>query len=92
MNWNSPPRCAGAWSAAAAAAEKCDVLVVVVPEGQSHGQDAVSRLVATALESGHFEAKPGKLLQAWRAEGVAAARVVLAGIDAAVWQGMAPGP
>ncbi|WP_374663282.1 leucyl aminopeptidase [Ramlibacter sp.] len=65
--------------AAAAAAEKCDVLVVVVPEGQSHGQDAVSHLVATALESGHFEAKPGKLLQAWRAEGVAAARVVLAG-------------
>ncbi|MDB5751613.1 MAG: pepA [Ramlibacter sp.] len=65
--------------AAGAATEKCDVLVVLVTEGFRPGKDAVSQLVAAALAAGHLEAKPGKLLQAYRTEGVTAPRVILAG-------------
>ncbi len=64
---------------AAAAAEKCDVLVVLVPEGGRDGKDPVARLARAALEAGDLDTKPGKLLQAYRAEGIAASRVVLAG-------------
>ncbi len=63
-----------------ASAEKCDALVVLVPEGFGPGQDPVSRLVAEAVKSGAFEPKPGKSLAAWRPEGVAAGRVLLAGV------------
>ncbi len=62
-----------------AAAERCDALLVLVTEGQRGGDDALSRLVADAIRARSFEAKPGKTLHAWRPEGVAAARVVLAG-------------
>lgn len=65
--------------AAGAAGEKCDVLLVLVTEGFKAGKDAVSRLVAAALAAGDLEPKPGKLLQAYRVEGVAATRVILAG-------------
>jgi leucyl aminopeptidase len=64
---------------AGAAAEKCDVLLVLVTEGFQGGKDPVSRLVAGALAARDLEAKPGKLLQAYRAEGIAAPRVILAG-------------
>lgn len=64
--------------AAGAAAEKSDVLVVLVPEGFAAGKDSVSRLAAGALEARDLEAKPGKLLQAYRPEGIAAPRVILA--------------
>jgi leucyl aminopeptidase len=65
---------------AEAAAHKCDALVVVVPEDFNKGSaDPLSRLVQDARKAGDFEPKPGKLLQAYRVEGVAAARVVLAG-------------
>ncbi|MCC2675091.1 MAG: pepA [Ramlibacter sp.] len=65
---------------AGAASEKCDVLLVVVTEGfQAKGRDPVSRLVAAALAARDLEPKPGKLLHAYRPEGVAATRVVLAG-------------
>jgi leucyl aminopeptidase len=37
-------------------------------------------LTALAIKSGDFEAKPGKLLSAYRTPGVAATRVVLAGV------------
>jgi leucyl aminopeptidase len=65
--------------AAGAAAEKSDVLVVLVPEGLAGGTDPVSRLAAAAVAAKDLEPKPGKLLHAYRSEGIAAARVVLAG-------------
>src|SRR5687768_6042090 len=49
---------------AAAAAEKCDVLAVLVTEGFRPGKDPVSRLVGAALSARDLEPKPGKLLQA----------------------------
>jgi leucyl aminopeptidase len=64
---------------AGAAAEKCDVLVVLVPEGFQAGKDPVSRLAAAALAAKDLETKAGKLLHAYRSEGIAATRVILAG-------------
>jgi leucyl aminopeptidase len=64
---------------AGAAAEKSDVLLVLVKEGFQGGADAVSRLVASALSARDLEPKPGKMLQAYRSEGIAAPRVLLAG-------------
>jgi leucyl aminopeptidase len=64
---------------AGAAREKTDVLLVVVTEGFRAGKDPLSRLVAAALAARDLEPKPGKLLQAYRSEGIAAARVILAG-------------
>ena len=64
---------------AGAAAEKCDVLLVLVTDGFAGGKDPVSRLVASALEARDLETKPGRLLQAYRSEGIAAPRVILAG-------------
>jgi leucyl aminopeptidase len=64
---------------AGAAAEKCDALVVLVGENFKAGKDALSSLVAEALKARDLEPKAGKLLQAYRSAGVAAARVVLAG-------------
>jgi leucyl aminopeptidase len=64
---------------AGAANEKTDVLVVLVKEGFQGGRDAVSRLAAAALQARDLEPKAGKLLQAYRPEGIAASRVILAG-------------
>ena len=65
---------------AGAATEKCDVLLVLVTEGlQAKGKDPLSRLVSTALAARDLEPKPGKMLHAYRPEGVAATRVLLAG-------------
>lgn len=64
---------------AEAARQKCDALVLVVPEGFAGGADPLSRLVQDARKAGDFEPKPGKLLHAYRFAGVAAARLVLAG-------------
>jgi leucyl aminopeptidase len=64
---------------AGAAAEKCDVLLVLVTEAFQAGKDPVSRLVAGALAAKDLEPKPGKLLQSYRSEGIAAPRVLLAG-------------
>jgi leucyl aminopeptidase len=65
---------------AAAASEKCDALLLLVPDGFKAGRDPLSRLVAEALKSRSFETKPGKSLHAWKQEGVVASRVLLAGI------------
>ncbi len=65
---------------AGAAAEKCDLLVLLVPEGFVAGEDALSALVAQASKAKDFETKPGKSLQLYQAPGVAARRVVLAGV------------
>ena len=65
--------------AAGAAREKCDALVLVVPEGYKPGKDPLSRLAADALKAGDLEAKPGKSLHAYKPAGIAAARVLMAG-------------
>ena len=62
-----------------AAAEKCDALLVLVPEGFKPAKDGLSKLVAAALAARDLETKPGKLLQAYRSEGVSAPRLILAG-------------
>jgi leucyl aminopeptidase len=66
-------------STAGAAGEKCDALVLLVSESFKPGKDALSRLAADAQKARDFEAKPGKLLQAYRSAGIAAPRVLLAG-------------
>ncbi|MDI1275636.1 leucyl aminopeptidase [Polaromonas sp.] len=60
-------------------AEKCDALIVLVAGETGAGTDAVSKMVTLALKAGDFESKTGKLLSAYRPEGVAATRVLLAG-------------
>lgn len=60
--------------------EKTDALVVLVPQNPGSGSDPLSALTALAIKSGDFEAKPGKLLAAYRAPGIAATRIVLAGV------------
>jgi leucyl aminopeptidase len=67
-----------------AANEKTDALLLLVPQGAEAGKSTakspVDRLLADALASGDFEPKAGKLLSVWKPQGVAAARVVFAGI------------
>src|ERR671913_1464344 len=65
--------------AAGAAREKCDVLLVLVTEGYAGGKNPVSALAAAAVAARDLETKPGKLLHAYRSEGIAAPRVLLAG-------------
>jgi leucyl aminopeptidase len=60
--------------------EKTDALLVLVPQGRGAASDPLSALTALAIKSGDFEAKPGKLLAAYRAPGIAATRLVLAGV------------
>ncbi len=64
---------------AGASAEKCDALLVLVTDSFKPGKDAVGQLLADAIKAGDFEPKAGKLLQAYRAAGVTAARLVFAG-------------
>ena len=63
--------------------EKCDALVLLIPQNAGElgaSDDPVSQLAALAIKSGDFEGKAGKLLAAYRPHGVAAIRVVLAGV------------
>jgi leucyl aminopeptidase len=66
-------------SLAGAAGEKCDALVLLVGESFKPGKDMLSKLAGDALKARDLEPKPGKLLQAYRSEGIAAGRVILAG-------------
>lgn len=59
--------------------EKCDALVMLIPQDFTAGDDPMSVLVALALKSGDFEAKPGKLLSSYRPAGISATRLVFAG-------------
>jgi len=64
-------------------AEKCDALVVLVLQNAiapDDDSDPVSQLVALAIKAGDFEAKPAKLLSSYRAAGVTAPRLVIAGV------------
>ena len=62
----------------AAAAEECDLLVVLVPKDFKAGKDALSQLVGGALKSGDLETGVGKCLALYRPIQSAAVRVVLA--------------
>jgi leucyl aminopeptidase len=61
-------------------AEKCDALVVLVPQDCAPGDDALSKLMTSAIRAGDFEPKSGKLLQAYRSAGLTATRVLLVGV------------
>jgi leucyl aminopeptidase len=60
--------------------EKCDALIALIPNDFSPGSDPLSVIAAHALQSGDFESKPGRLLGAYRVQGIAASRVVLVGV------------
>ncbi len=63
---------------AQAAAEKADVLVVLLHDDfKPAGNDGVSGLLAQARKAGDLKGKPGKLVAAYAAAGVSAARLVL---------------
>ena len=64
---------------AAAASEKCDLLVALLPDGFKPGRDALSALAALALKNGDLATKAGKHLQLYQVPAVAARRVVLVG-------------
>ncbi len=60
--------------------EKCDALVILVPQAFKAGKDDLSLLIGQALKSADLETKPGKLLSLYRPLQANAARVVLAGV------------
>lgn len=62
-----------------AAAHKCDLLVLLVPDGFKPQADALSVLAARAIKDGDLELKPGKLLPLYGVPGIAARRLVLLG-------------
>ena len=64
----------------AAADEKADLLVLLVPKDFKGGRDDLSTLIASALKSGDLEATAGKCLSLYRPLQAAAVRVVLAQI------------
>ena len=66
-------------SLSAAAAEKSDLLVILVPEGFKPGQDTLSQVLAQALKAEDFSPKAGRLLSTYRQAGVGTPRVVYAG-------------
>jgi leucyl aminopeptidase len=68
-----------ALTTAAAAREKCDLLLVLVTEASKGGSDALSTLVAHAVKAGDFEAGTGKQLALYGLPAVAARRVLLLG-------------
>jgi leucyl aminopeptidase len=59
--------------------EKCDALIVLIQGDTVSGSDAVSKMAALAIKAGDFESKAGKLLSAYRPQGITATRVLLAG-------------
>src|SRR5450830_1448172 len=67
-------------SLSAAAAEKTDLLVILVPEGFKPGPDTLSTVLAQALKAEDFSTKAARLLSAYRLAGVGSARVVFAGV------------
>ncbi|MET3494172.1 leucyl aminopeptidase [Variovorax boronicumulans] len=67
-------------SVAQAAAEKSDVLIVLVGSAPITAKDALSVLAASARKAGDFPDKAGKLLALYRPDEVVASRVVLAAV------------
>ncbi len=64
----------------AAANEKCDALIVLVPQTFKGGKDDLSVLVTKALKSADFVATPGKVLSLYRPLQANTTRMVLAGV------------
>ncbi|WP_028605243.1 leucyl aminopeptidase [Ottowia thiooxydans] len=62
-----------------AASGKSGALIVLVPDGFTPGEDAISVLIRRATDSGDFKTEGG-LLQAYGAARVTPARLILAGI------------
>ena len=78
-------RCARAvrrWSVLVPFALPVVLLVLLVPDGFAPGKDALGALVAQAIKAKDLDTKPGKSLHSYQVAGVAARRVVLAGIGA----------
>jgi leucyl aminopeptidase len=67
---------------ASAAQEKCDALVVLVPDGLRAGRSPLEALVAQAIKDGDLDTKSAKPLALYRASQVKADRLVLVGIAA----------
>ena len=65
-----------------AGTEKCDALIVLVPDDYRAPNEDLSVLVAKTIKSGDFETKPGKILALYKPADAAAVRVVFAGIGA----------
>jgi leucyl aminopeptidase len=61
------------------AAEKCDVLIVLVSQEPLQGQDALATFIRQALELGDLETKAGSILGAYRVPGITARRLILVG-------------
>ena len=68
---------------AGAAAEKCDALVLLVPDAFKPGKDALSQCVAQARKAGDLDNGAGKQLALYQPAGVAARRVLLLGAGTA---------
>jgi leucyl aminopeptidase len=66
--------------AAGCAAEKCDALLVLVPEGFQAGDDNLSGWIAQARKAGDLEGKAGKSLAMYKPQGVAATRALLCSV------------
>ena len=62
-----------------AASEKCDLLILLIPESFKPGRDSLSLIVAQALKSADLTLKAGKQLALYQAPVVAARRVLLLG-------------
>lgn len=60
--------------------EKCDALIVLVPQTFKGAKDDLSVLITQAIKSTDLETKPGKMLALYRPMQANAARVVLAGV------------
>ena len=60
-----------------AASQACDALIVVVLDGAKPEKGILAELVARAIKAGDLQAKPGKMLQAYRPAGFACTRLVL---------------
>ena len=74
-----------ALTAAAAAREKCDLLLVLVSEqaaSGTFGSDAIGAMVAHAVKQGDFALSCGKQLPLYQVPAIAARRVVLLGVGA----------
>ena len=71
-----------ALTAAAAAREKCDLLLVLVSEQAALGNDAIGAMVAHAVKQGDFALSGGKQLALYQVPAIAARRVVLLGVGA----------
>jgi leucyl aminopeptidase len=63
-----------------AASEKCDALVVLVPQGFKAAKDDLSLLIDQALSASDFDAKPGKILQLYRPMQANTRRLVIVGV------------